>query len=373
MKIETIETIAVDRFLYVQISTDTGLTGLGEAGMWGYLGANEAVIRDWESYLLGKDPLAIEHHWHYLYRNCHFRGGAVTGALGAIDTALWDILGKHYGAPIHRLLGGPVRDRIRIQRHINDEEIEDVVDHAKREVARGVTALRIIPFAKEQPSMRYDAMIKEAVARLGAVREAVGNGIDLTVEVGRHLSPAESIVLAGELERFHPIYFEDPILPDSVDSCAEVARAIRLPVATGERLTSLFEFRELLASEAARYVRLDMGLAGGLTAGRKIAALAESYHAGVVPHGGLSPVSTALGVQLAACIQNFVFQDYARDEDPPCPDLLVENLRLENGYLLLPDRPGLGVELKPGIAAKYPPVRRPIETPVREDGSVAYR
>lgn len=372
MKIEKVETIRVDKFLYVQITTDTGITGLGEAGMWGFVAANEAVIKQWTPYLLGKDPLATEHHWNYLYRVSNFRGGAVTGALGAIDTALWDIMGKHYNAPIHRLLGGPTRHKVRIQKHVNDKELEDAVENAKYQVSRGVTAIRVIPFSKDHPSMRYDAIIKEGVARLKAIREAVGDGIDLTVEAGRHLSPAESIIMATEMEPYHPIYFEDPCLPDSVMSAAEVARSIRLPVATGERLASLWEFRELLTCGGARYVRLDMGLAGGLTPGKKIAALCESFHVDISAHGGLSPVSTALGVQLAASIENFVMQDYAYDEDPPCPDLLVENLTLENGYLLLPEKPGLGVELKPGIAEKYPPVVRPTETDLREDGSVAY-
>jgi galactonate dehydratase len=340
--------------------------------MWGYVGACESVIKQWTPYLLGKDPLMTEHHWNYLYRVSNFRGGAVTGALGAIDTALWDIMGKHYGVPIHRLLGGPTRHKVRIQKHVNEREIEAAVENAKIQAARGITAMRIIPFTRSRVSTRYDEVIKEGVAKLKAIREAVSDGVDLTVEAGRHLSPAESIIMATELEPWHPLYFEDPCLPDSIAANAEVARSIRLPVAAGERLTSLWELRELLTSGGARYVRLDMGLAGGLTPGKKIAAVCEAFHVDISAHGGLSPVSTALGVQLAASIENFVLQDYAYDEDPPAPDLLVENLTLEDGYLLLPDRPGLGVELKPGIEKQYPPVVRPIETPVREDGSVAY-
>jgi galactonate dehydratase len=371
-KIEKVETLRVDKFLYVQITTDTGITGLGEAGMWGYVAANEAVVKQWTPYLIGKDPLATEHHWNYLYRVSNFRGGAVTGALGGIDAALWDIMGKHYGVPIHRLLGGPTRHKVRIQKHVNDRDIEDAVKNAKIQAARGVSAIRVIPFSSDYASKRYDEIIKDGVAKLKTIREAVGDGIDLTVEAGRHLSPAESIIMATEMEPWHPIYFEDPCLPDSIAANAEVARSIRLPVAAGERLTSIWEFRELLTSGGARYVRLDLGLAGGLTPGKKIAALCEAFHVDISMHGGLSPVATALQVQLAASIPNFVMQDYAYDEDPPCPDLLVENLTLENGYVLLPDKPGLGVELKPGIEKKYPPVVRPIETDVREDGSVAY-
>lgn len=373
MRIEHVELLAVARYLFVRIHTDAGITGLGEAGMWGYPEANAAVIKGWEPYLIGKDPLRIEHHWQYLSRNAHFRGGSVTGALGAIDTALWDIAGKHYGAPVYQLLGGRVRDRIRVQTQIDAAGVDEVVANARREVSRGVTALRFTPFAPNFASMRHDAIIGEAVARVGAVREAVGSGIDIGVEIHRRLSPAMAIALAGELEQFRPMYYEDPILPDSVQSCAEVARSTRLPVATGERLHSLIEFRELLACGGARYLRIDPCLAGGLTSAKKIAALAESYHAEVMPHGALSPVATAISVQLDACIPNFAVQDYLGDDRPPKNNLLVENLRLEQGYLVVPERPGIGVELKPGVAEKYPFTPRTIETALHEDGSVADR
>lgn len=373
MRIEGIEIIRVNRFLFVQIHTDAGISGLGEAGMWGYLEANAAVIRSWEPYLIGQDPLRIEHHWQYLYRNAHFRGAAVSGALGAIDGALWDIFGKRYNLPVYQLLGGKVRDKVRVQTQIDAPTIDELVENARREVARGITALRITPFAPNFASMRHDAIIKEAVERVGAVRETVGSGVDIGIEIHRRLSPADAITLAAELEQFRPLYLEDPIPPDSVQSCAEVARAIRLPVATGERLHTIFEFRELLASGAARYARVDPCLAGGLSAAKKIAAVAESYHVGVIPHGALSPVATAIAVQLDATIPNFVLQDYLGDDRPPKSDLLVENLKLENGYLIVPERPGIGVELKPGLAEKYPFTPRTIETTLHEDGSVADR
>ena len=373
MRIERIELVKAARFLFVQIHTDAGISGLGEAGMWGYLGANEAVIRAWEPYLIGQDPLRIEHHWQYLYRSRHFRGAAVSGALGAIDAALWDIAGKRYELPVYQLLGGKARTKIRVQTQVDAPTIDEMIEKARHDIARGITALRITPFAPDFFSTRHDAIVKEAVARVGALRETVGDGIDIGVEIHRRLSPADAITLASELERFHPLYFEDPILPESTQSAAEVARAIRLPIATGERLHTIFEFRELFASGAARYARLDPCLAGGLTAGKKIAAIAESYHINVMPHGHLSPVSTAIAVHLDACIPNFTLQDYLGDDQPPKDDLLIENLQLDNGYLVVPERPGLGVELKPHIAEKYPFASAAIVTPLHEDGSVADR
>lgn len=373
MRIEKVETLWVDRYLFVQITTDTGLVGLGEAGMWGYLGANAAVIDAWTPYLIGKDPLTIEHHWQYLNRNSHFRGSAVSGALGAIDVALWDIAGKHYEAPVYQLLGGKVRDKVRVQTQVHGPSIDDLVAQAKADVARGITAIRITPFSPDFASQRHDQLIDEAVARVGALRETIGSGVDIGVEIHRRLTPADAIVLAAALEPFRPLYYEDPIVPDSVESHAEVARAVRLPVATGERLNSLYEFRELLVSGGARYVRVDPMLAGGLSSAKKIASLAEAFHADVMPHGVTSTVGTAVSVQLDACIPNFVVQDFLADDQPPKSELLVENLVLENGYLIVPERPGIGVALKPGIAERYPPTRRAIETAVHEDGSVADR
>jgi galactonate dehydratase len=373
VRIERIELIRVRRYLYLQIHTDAGISGLGEAGMWGYLGANEAVIRAWEPYLIGQDPLRIEHHWQYLYRNVHFRGGSVTGALGAIDMALWDILGKRYEVPVYQLLGGKVRDRMRIQTVVDGPTIDELVAKARQEVARGITALRITPFGPSFAAMRHDALIRDAVARVGALREAVGRDVDIGVEIHRRLSPGDAIVLAAELEPFHPLYYEDPIPGESIDSHADIARAIRLPLAAGERLHTIYEFRELLASGGARYARLDLGLAGGLTPGKKIAALAESFHAGVIPHGALSIVTTAAALHLDAAIPNFVLQDFMGMEEPPNSELLVDGLRVESGHVAVPERPGLGIALRPDVAQRFPPTPRVIETALRPDGSVVDR
>ncbi|MBI2939678.1 MAG: mandelate racemase/muconate lactonizing enzyme family protein [Chloroflexi bacterium] len=373
MRIERIDQLLIGRYLLVQIHTDAGISGLGEAGMWGYLEANAAVIRAWEPYLIGQDPRRIEHHWQYLYRNAHFRGASVTGALGAIDTALWDIVGRYYQAPVYQLLGGRVRDRIRVQTQASGATPEEVADAARAEVARGITAVRVTPFRPDFPRMRYDQVIADAVAFVGAVREAVGTGIDIGVEIHRRLSPAEAVALADELKQFRPLYYEDPIAPESIQSAGEIARAITLPVATGERLQTIHEYRELLVSGGARFLRVDPCLAGGLTAAKKIAAIGESFHAGMIPHGSLSTVGTAIAVQLDASIPNFVVQDYLDDDRPPKNDFLVENLRLENGYLVVPDRPGIGVELKPGLVDRYPHMPRAIDTPLHEDGSVADR
>ena len=373
MRIERVERLRVDRWLFVQIHTDSGLVGLGEAGMWGYPDANDAVIASWEPYLIGKDPLRIEHHWQALYRLQHFRSGAITGALGAIDAALWDIAGQHFETPVYQLLGGKVRDKVRVQTGIHASSIDGLVAQAKAEVARGITALRVTPFSANFPAMRHDELIAEAVAQVGAVREAVGKGVDIGVEIHRRMTAATAISLARELEVFRPLYYEDPIPPSSIQAQGEIARAINLPLAAGERLQNIWEFRELLACEGARYLRIDPCLTGGLTPSKKVAGIAESYGVELIPHGALSSIATAIAVQLDACIPNFMLQDYLGDDLPPKNDFLVENLVLESGYLIVPDRPGIGVRLKSGLAERYPPIVRPPDPAFHEDGSIADR
>jgi galactonate dehydratase len=372
MRIERIETFqSGDRWLFVEITTDTGITGVGEAGLWGYPQAARAVIDSFKQYLIGQDPLRIEHHWQYLYRNAHFRGAAICGALAGIDIALWDIAGKHYGAPVYQLLGGRCRDKVRVYIHIGGETPEALAESARRAVQAGFTAVRFTPFPREYWNLTYQALLESIVQRCAAVYEAVGKDADLCIEIHRRLSPAEAVALAQELAKFRPLFYEDPILPDSIQSMAAVAVHCPVPIATGERLHTLFEFRELLERGGAAYIRPDVCLAGGLTHCKKIAAVAESYHVGVIPHNPLSPVSTAACVQLDACIPNFTLQEYTGEDRPPKSEIVRQPLRLEKGYLIVPDTPGIGVELNHAALERYPARQRPLDTPIRADGSVA--
>jgi galactonate dehydratase len=344
---------------------------VGESGIWGYPEASERIVDVWKSYLVGKNPLQIEHHWQYLARNSHFMGSAVGGALGAVDVALWDIAGQHYRAPIYDLLGGKVRDKVRCYIHVNGNSVEDLAADARRAVERGFTAVRFTPMRTEFPTMRYGGLLREAVARVGAVREAVGPDVDLCVEIHRRMSPMEAIGLSRELAPFRPYFLEDPILPDSVQSMAEVQKAIDIPIATGERFTSLFQFRELLEVGGCRFVRPDVCLCGGISHCKKVAALAEAYYVGVIPHNPLSPISTAACVQLDACIPNFALQEYTGEDAPPKRDLVVEPLQLDAGYLRVPTAPGLGIKLNFDVVERVPFARRELVTPLHEDGSVA--
>jgi len=376
MKITEIETIFVDRYLFVQVHTDEGITGLGESGAWGYLEASAAAVGTFKRYLIGQDPLRIEHHWQYLYRWTHFRGAAIMGALSAIDIALWDIAGKYFGVPCYQLLGGKCRDKVRVYHHVFGRTKEELVRGCVNAKQQGFTAVgHLTPFLDEPRDIRFfqthAEKMQDAIDTVGAYREAVGNEVDLCIEIHRRLTPAEAIVLARGIEEFQPFFYEDPILPDNFDAMALVAQSTHVPIATGERLHTIYEFEMLLRRGAVQYVRPDVCLAGGLTHSKKIAALAEANHVGVVPHNPLSPVSTAACVQLAACIPNFALQEYPIGEnEPPKSDIVKNPLKLETGFLIAPDAPGIGVELAENAQELHPYRPRRLQTRLHVDGSV---
>ena len=376
MKITAVETIPVDRYLFAKVHTDEGITGLGESGAWGFLEASAAVIGTFGRYLVGQDPLRIEHHWQFMYLYSHFRGAAIMGALSALDIALWDIAGKHFGVPAYQLMGGKTRDKARVYYHVKGDTREQLVQGVVDAKNAGFTAVgHLTPFLDESPAVPYfkthaDKM-RDAIDAVAAYRDAVGNEVDLCIEIHRRLTPSESITLARGIEPYHPFFYEDPILPDNFDAMALVASHISIPIATGERLHSIHEFEMLLRRGAVQYVRPDVCLAGGLSHCKKIAAIAEAHYEGVVPHNPLSPVSTAACLQLAACIPNFALQEYPSGEhEPPQSEIVKTPVRVEDGFLIIPDAPGIGIELADDAQEKYPPVVRDIETRLHVDGSV---
>jgi len=377
MKITDVETLPMDRYLFARVHTDEGTTGLGESGAWGFLEASAAAIEKFGRYLVGQDPLRIEHHWQYMYRSSHFRGAAIMGALSALDIALWDIAGKHFGTPAYQLLGGKTRDKARVYYHVIGDTRDKLVQGIKEARKAGFTAVgHLSPFFDEPLNVPYfkthvDKM-RDAIESVAAFREAAGDVVDLCIEIHRRLTPAEAITLAKGIEPYHPMFYEDPVLPDNFDAMALVADHISIPIATGERLHSIHEFEMLLKRGAVQYVRPDVCMAGGLSHSKKIAALAEASYVGVVPHNPLSPVSTAACLQLAACIPNFAIQELPTGEDrPPKSEIVKTPLQVEDGFLIIPDAPGIGMELADDATIeKYPPRPREVETRLHVDGSV---
>ncbi|MDE0183480.1 MAG: galactonate dehydratase [Caldilineaceae bacterium] len=376
MQITNVRTIFADQYLFVEVDTDAGITGLGESGSWGFLEASAAAVNTFKRYLVGQDPLRIEHHWQYLYRWSHFRGSAVMGALSAIDIALWDIAGKHFGVPSYQLLGGKVRDKARVYYHVFGETKEELIAGCAEARELGFTAVgHLTPFLDDSRDIPYFKthvdMIEDAVETVAAYRQAVGRDVDLCIEIHRRLTPSEAIVLGRGIEPYHPFFYEDPVTPDNFDEMALVASKIGIPIATGERLFSIWEFQALLQRGAVQFVRPDVCMVGGLSHAKKIAALAEAFHVQVVPHNPLSPVSTAACIQLAACIPNFALQEYPVGEDvPPKSEIVKRPLAQENGFLIVPDAPGIGIELAEDAAERHPYVPRAVETRLHADGSV---
>ncbi len=382
MKITKVEPLMIDRFCFVRIETDEGLTGIGESGAWGQLEASAASIAKYGEYLVGRNPRAIEHHWNVMLRSNHFTGGAISGAVSAIDIALWDIKGKFHGVPVYELLGGRMRHKARLYGHVKGRTRETLIAEAKRLKAAGFTALgHLNPLLDEDETTPYykshARKMHDAIETVRLLREAVGPDIDLCIEIHRRLTPPEAIALGRGIEQYTPMFFEDPLRPNSFDAMAWVADHIHIPVATGERFTSMYQFQTLLTRHAVEYLRPDVCLCGGITGTKKIAAIAETHDAQIVPHNPLSPISTAACLQIAACIPNFSIQEYPSrtPEIDGGADLLGNDLVTgladqQDGFIAIPDAPGIGVELVPDAERRFPAKPRPIGMRPHQDGSV---
>jgi len=372
MQITKLEPLHLGYWTYVKVHTDEEITGLGEAGLTGRAKTVEAAVKELERHLEGKNPLQIESCWQTMYRQTFFRGGPVLmAAISAVDIGLWDIFGKHMKLPIYELLGGKCRDRVRVYVHIGESPEEGLVDRAMATVKEGFTAIRWAPFGPDFQRMRFSRLLETATSQVKAVREAVGQDVDICLDAHGRLQPFEAVAMANELGPYRVFFLEDPILPENVDAMADVARHTSIPIATGERLYTIYEFEALLSRNAARMVRPDLSLAGGISQCRKIAAIAEAHYAGVVPHCPLSPISLAACLQLDAHIHNFALQEYVRSELPPRSEVLSEPLEIDQGYLRVPEKPGLGVELNEDALRKYPYEPRDLPLLTREDGSIA--
>ncbi len=353
MKIERIVPFLVDRCLLVRVYTDAGIVGTGEAGLWAHHKMVFDAINDLSEYYVGKDPARIEHHYQVVSRDTHFAGSVLSAALSAVDVALWDILGKSLGKPVYQLLGGKLREKVRTFAVVSGSSAEECAESAAQSVERGFTSLRTMPFfpgwEKETPSKVIDMV----VGAVRAIRDAVGPAIDLGVEAHRNFAPNQAIVLAAELAPYRVLYYEDPLAPESLEALRYLARHVHLPIATGERCFSLHQFHELIASQTVSLIRPDLSLAGGFTQVKKIAALAEASFVGIFPHLMGSPVNVAAFVQLDAAIPNYVLQESNLGAEA-LNDILDEPLVREGGDVLVPDRPGIGLEIREEKLGRFP-------------------
>jgi galactonate dehydratase len=344
-------------FLFLKLYTDEGLTGVGEGSLeWNEL-AVEGALRQMGGRIMGADPFGTEGLWERLYRDSYWRNDIViNSAISAIDQACWDLKGKKLGAPVHALLGGKRRERLRAYAnawYFGCATPDDFARAAKKVVAEGFSALKWDPFGNADMTMSR-AAIRAAVDNVAAVREAVGPDVDLCIEVHGRLSPAWAIEVARRLKPFDPFFYEEPVPVENVEALAKVARAIEIPVATGERLCTKFLFRQLFALDAVDIIQPDLCHAGGLTEVKKIAAMAEASYVQVAPHNATGPIGTAAAVHLDAVIPNFLIQEYFVVQAPWIDQVVSGGPRAVNGEIVVPDRPGLGVELNEAAAREHP-------------------
>ena len=354
MKITKLELLKVrPRWMFLKMYTDTDLVGLGEPVLEGHCTSVEAVVREFEDYLIGKDPMQIEHHVQALYRGGFYRGGPLMlSAISGIEQAMWDIKGKYYNCPVWEMLGGKVRDKIRMYTHIKrtavagDFSVDEMLNITNERLRAGYTVLKysIIP-----PIRAIDTPqnLMGHIARFAAVRERIGDSVDLAIDFHGRVSPAMALRLAEELKPYRPFFIEEPCLPENVDCMANIARSTSIPIAAGERLFGKWQFRELLEKQAVAVVQPDICHCGGIFEGRKIALMSELYFGSIAPHNPLGPISLAACLQVDACSPNFLVQEHPGNPDGG--DLGVGYLKepfvMKNGYIDVPTKPGLGVEL----------------------------
>ena len=361
MKITDIRPFVVDCFrtnwVFIKVYTDEGIDGVGEATLEYKEKALLGAIEHAKEALVGKDAGRIEQLTHDLYRDAYWRGGAVLmSALSGIECALWDIKGKALGVPVYELLGGRMRDDVRI--YVNGwfagaKTPEEFGKKAAEAVKRGVTAMKWDPFGKNFLEIS-NADLTKALECVDEVRKAVGPSVDLLIEGHGRFDVPTSIRIAKELAQFKPLFFEEPTPPDNLDALKRVRDNSPVAVSAGERLYGLRSFRELLDRKAVDYIQPDVSHAGGILELRKIAALAEADYIPFAPHNPSGPVANAATLQLAACCQNFSILEIMYSDVTYRADVTDEQLTYKDGRIAVPDRPGLGITLNEEACLEHP-------------------
>ena len=372
MKITRFEVTPLrSRALLLRVYTDEGIVGYGEPMNYEHGRVVERAIMDMAEYLVGKDPRQIEDHWQALFRSSYSRQMPILlSALSGIEQAMWDITGKWLGVPVWRLLGGSCRNRIRVYGAAGGRTPEECAKAARARVEQGFTAIKTVPFSTAVRYIDTPKVIDDAVARVAAMRDAVGRDVDIALDFHRILSPAMSIEFLRELEPLKPMFAEEPCPPENVDALATIARSTSIPIATGERHTTRWGFREIVEKKAAAVLQPDIRHAGGIMEMKKIASLAEIHYITLAPHSAAGPVGIAASIQAMATVPNFLIQEFGGGTGE---GLFVEPLNLVEGYVELPQDPGLGIEideegLQANIATEY---RGRTMWRLEEDGSVA--
>ncbi len=379
MKITRLTTYQVPpRWLLLRVDTDEGVTGWGEPVVEGRASTVAAAVRELAAYLVGADPLRIENHWQRMTKGTFYRGGPVlSSAVAGVDQALWDIAGKARGVPVHELLGGPVRDRIRVYSWIGGDRPAEVAEHAAARVAEGFSAVKMNVSA-QLPPIATTAAVTAILDRVAAVREVLGPDRDVAIDFHGRVSTAMARRLLPLLEPFAPMFVEEPVLPEYAHRLAEVVAAAPVPIATGERLFSRWDFRPALEAGIA-VAQPDVSHAGGISEVRRIAAQAETYDVVLAPHCPLGPIALAACLQVDFAAPNVLIQEQSLgihyNVGSDLLDYLVDPtvFRYADGWLLRPEGPGLGIEVDAAAVERAAEIGHDWQSPVwrHEDGSWA--
>ncbi|MBM3216296.1 galactonate dehydratase [Candidatus Poribacteria bacterium] len=359
MKITDIKTYPLwgggRNFLFVQVETDAGITGIGESGLTWQERAVEATVERLKHWLVGEDPFRTEHLWQLMFRGGFFPGGNVlSSAISAIDLALWDIKGKALDQPVYNLLGGLCRDRVVCYPHNGGGTIEALVESCRRTTDEGWKFVRWGQPETGPAQLEPTQSILTAIRQVEAVREALGDEIEITLDVHTRLDPPHVIQLCRAIEPYRPFFIEDPLRAESPGAYHALARHVHVPLAVGEQWTSKWDFRELIEEDLMHYCRVDLCIAGGITEAVKIARWCEAHYINLAPHNPLGPVSTAAELHLCLASSNVGVLELPRKPGNTLPDVFPTQMTWEEGHLLAPSAPGLGIEFDLEAAERHP-------------------
>ncbi len=380
MKITKMETFVVPpRWLFLKIETDEGISGWGEPIIEGKARTVQAAVEELSGYLIGRNPLDIEDHWQTMYRGGFYRGGPILmSAIAGIDQALWDIKGKFHQAPIYQLMGGACRNRMKVYSWIGGDRPSDVGEAALLAQAAGFKAVKMNA-TEELQYVDTHEKIDEVLARVAAVREAAGPHFGIGIDFHGRVHKPMAKILAKELEVYRPLFIEEPVLPENNEALREIARASQIPIATGERMFSRWDFKHLLSDGYVDIIQPDVSHAGGITECKKIASMAEAYDVALAPHCPLGPIALAACLQVDATCHNAFIQEQSLgihyNQGNDLLDYVADSsvFAYTDGYVAIPNGPGLGIEIDEAHVRKMAEVGHDWKNPLwrHADGSVA--
>ncbi len=351
MKISRLETFQVPpRWLFLRVETDDGAVGWGEPVIEGRAGAVEAAVHELSEYLIGEDPLRIEDHWQVLTKAGFYRGGPIlSSAVAGIDQALWDIAGKVHRVPVHELLGGPVRDRVRVYSWVGGDRPEEVAARTQEQLALGMTAVKMNGSGELLP-IDTAGQVRLIVDRVASVREVLGDDGDVAIDFHGRFSPAMARRVLPLLEPYFPLFVEEPVVPELSADIGGIVASTSLPIALGERLYSRWDFRDVMPQGIA-VAQPDVSHAGGISEVRRIASMAETYGVSMAPHCPLGPIALAASLQIDFAVPNFLIQEQSLgihyNTTSDLLDYLVDRavFTVHEGHVQRLTAPGLGIDV----------------------------